>query len=268
MTFALATLIDCRGMRYAAALKGMLSHIVRHTPRQKQLSTQWRLGCSAAAALIICFTGLNLFLTSAPKVEWMSLSPHEFISERSGPAIRSNQDGSRDRFGHAFADPKQPIFTRIAAISPALVALPPAEQEKSAETIVAKQTAPEDLAEGDLPDNTVEALSPDATPSYIFAGVWAPTVNACSPKANSRDLLPAVINQEGAWAGEVSCRFRRIRQSGNVAVVTSTCSDGRQRWTAKVRLAVVGDRLLWSSERGSQSYVRCSPRIVEARATI
>src|SRR5215204_1758487 len=263
MPFPLPTLFDSGCTQHAAAIKDMFSHIVRQAPRQKQLLTQWRLGCAIAAALIICFT------MSAPKVEWISLPPHAYISERSGQAIRSNQDGSRDyRFGHAFADPKQPIFTRIAAISPALVALPAAEQEKSAETIVAKQTAPEDLAEGDLPDNTVEALSPDATPSYIFAGVWAPTVNACSPKANSRDLLPAVINQEGAWAGEVSCRFRRIRQSGNVAVVTSTCSDGRQRWTAKVRLAVVGDSLLWSSERGSQTYVRCSPKIVEARATI
>jgi hypothetical protein len=208
----------------------MFSHIVRQTLRQQQLSTQWRLGCSAAAALIICFTGLNLFLTRAPKVpkvEWMSLPPHDFINERSGPAIRSNQDGGRNyRFGHAFADPKQPIFTRIAAISPALVALPHADSDKSPESTAAKEPGPESLAETGLPENTVS-----------FAGVWAPTANACTPRANSRDLLPAIINQEGAWAGDVSCRFRRIRQSGNAAVVTSTCSDGRQRWTAKVRLA-------------------------------
>jgi hypothetical protein len=101
-----------------------------------------------------------------------------------------------------------------------------------------------------------------------FAGIWAPTPQACSPASNNRQLLPAVISQEGAWAGDVSCRFRRIKQSGNVAVVTSTCSDARQRWTNTVRLVVTGDRLTWSSERGSQTYVRCAPRIVEARASI
>jgi hypothetical protein len=271
VTFALPTLIDCDGMRYAAALKVIFSKMVRQTQPQPQpqLSTPWRLGCSAAAALIICFAGLNLFLTSTPKVEWIHLPSPELIGERSGLAIRSSHDGSRDyRFGQAFADPKQPIFTRIEAISPALVALPAAEQDKGPETIVAIQTEPEDLAEINRAENSVEDLSPDATPSYNFAGVWAPTAHACSPKANSRDFLPAVINHDGAWAGEVSCRFRSIKQSGSVAVVTSTCSDGRRRWTSNVRLAVVGDRLKWSSERGSQTYVRCSPRIVEARATI
>jgi hypothetical protein len=243
----------------------MSSHIVRQIclvglmPGQQQLSAQCTVRYSAAAALIVCFTGTSLFVTSTQKVQWIQLPPHDFVSGQSGPPTSSNQDRKRDyRLGQAFVDPRQPIFTRIAVISPALVALPAAEQDNVPEALVAKQTASEDLAEN----------NGDARPSYSFAGVWAPTADACSPKANSRDLLPAVINQEGAWAGEVSCRFRHIKQSGNVAVTTSTCSDGRKRWTAKVRLAVVGDRLMWSSERGSQTYVRCSPRIIEARATI
>jgi len=174
-------------------------------PGQQQLSTRCRAGYSAAAALIVCLTGTSLFVTSTQKVQWIQLPPYDFISGRSGPPIISNQDRNRDY--QASVDPRQPIFTRIAIISPALVTLPAAEQDKGPETLVAKQTASADLAANDGPENTVEATSPDARPSYSFAGVWAPTAHACSPKANSQDLLPAVINQEGAWAGEVSCRL-------------------------------------------------------------
>jgi hypothetical protein len=39
--------------------------------------------------------------------------------------------------------------------------------------------------------------------------------------------------------------------------MVATCSDQRSRWTANVRLEIRGDRLTWSSERGSQTYVRC-----------
>jgi hypothetical protein len=34
----------------------------------------------------------------------------------------------------------------------------------------------------------------------------------------------------------------------------------RDRWTANVRLAVAGAQLVWTSERGAQTYTRCQPK--------
>jgi hypothetical protein len=223
---------------------------------------------SIAGVTILCSTAFKLS-PSTPEFVWIQLpGDHSAKGEpRPAPTFRSKPDREKhSRFDDAFEKAKQPIFTRIAAISPALVALPGAADPDESPEQTAAMVATSELAETDL--FATPAHYPESGSSVSFAGVWAPTANACSPKSNSRELLPAVINKDGAWAGDVTCRFRRIKQSGNVAVATSTCSNGRQRWTAKVRLAVVGDRLVWSSERGSQSYVRCAPHIVEARATI
>ena len=221
------------------------------------------------AVPILCWTAIHL-VTSTPTFEWISISPGNSLDAggRRAAAVSSKENkAEHHRFNQAFDEPKQPIFTRIAAISPALLALPRREPVESTDLTVATG-AMSDSSEIDLLHNTTLPEEPDADPSRDFAGIWAPTANACSPRSNSLDLLPAVINKDGAWAGDVTCRFRRIKQSGKVAVATSTCSNGRQRWAAKVRLVVAGDRLLWSSERGSQTYVRCAPRIVEAHAKI
>ena len=100
-------------------------------------------------------------------------------------------------------------------------------------------------------------FGPSAVGTTRFVGVWAPDPNACSPKTNRRGLLPAVINHQGAWAGDVSCAFRNGRRDGEAWRFAATCTGARKRWTANVRLAVTGDTLVWSSERGSQTYVRC-----------
>jgi uncharacterized membrane protein len=97
----------------------------------------------------------------------------------------------------------------------------------------------------------------DVRSSTSFVGQWAPTAQACRPQLNQSGLLPATISEQGAWAGETTCTFQRRRQSGSAWTMVAACSDQRSRWTAKVRLEVRGDRLTWSSERGSQTYVRC-----------
>jgi hypothetical protein len=185
------------------------------------------------------------------------------------PPIPASQESKASRrFRTVFEDPAQPLFSRIAALNPALFSLPAAGEAEERRDLVADAAADgfESAAKDMLRDTVQAAASAEANPSISFAGIWAPSASACSPKSNNRQLLPAVINEEGAWAGEVSCRFRRYKQAGNTALITSTCTDGRQRWTANIRLAVDGDRLVWSSERGSQTYVRCDSRIVEARA--
>jgi hypothetical protein len=224
---------------------------VLESPSVRRCSALWTGSWSVAGATIVFCAALNI-VTRPVEFQWAPLP---------NPVSKAEQWSDVDRrFRSAFDDPKQPIFTRIATISPALVALPTPQTDEQ-DIVTAEATLSD-------PAKTLEvALEPAETPS-AFAGVWAPKANACAPQPNKHDLLRAVITQDGAWAGEVSCRFRNVRESGNIAVATSTCSDGRQRWTARVRLEVAGDRLIWSSERGVQTYVRCAPRFVEARASI
>ena len=90
-----------------------------------------------------------------------------------------------------------------------------------------------------------------------FVGLWAPDAQACTPQLKQGGLLPATINEQGAWAGETSCQFQRRKQTGTVSTIVASCFDQRRRWTANVRIETHGDRLTWSSEQGSQTYVRC-----------
>jgi hypothetical protein len=103
-------------------------------------------------------------------------------------------------------------------------------------------------------------------PAGSFVGIWGADASACSARFNRKGLLPAVIDDEGAFAGETSCAFKSRKQVAGAWQVVAACANPRSRWTANVRLAVVGNRLTWSSQRGSQTYVRCErgPMMAEA----
>ena len=88
-----------------------------------------------------------------------------------------------------------------------------------------------------------------------FAGVWATNEKACSPQLNRDGLLPALISSQGAWAGETTCSFKKSKRVGNTWTFAAVCADSRRRWRADVRMSVVGNRLTWTSQRGSQTYV-------------
>ena len=108
-------------------------------------------------------------------------------------------------------------------------------------------------------DRQTEAklFSADNKEAAGFIGVWGTDPSACHPNRNSSGLFPAVIKEDGAWAGEVSCAFSNKKQVGNEWNFAATCTNPQSRWTSNVRLAVSGNRLNWSSERGTQHYVRC-----------
>jgi uncharacterized membrane protein len=78
--------------------------------------------------------------------------------------------------------------------------------------------------------------------------------------------LPAVINMDGASAGETFCVFNNQKQIGSSWKVVANCSNAREQWTANVRLTVKGNRLTWSSKRGTQVYTRCATDVVMAEA--
>jgi Putative peptidoglycan binding domain len=96
-----------------------------------------------------------------------------------------------------------------------------------------------------------------AQPALPFVGTWASDPKACAGGARQNGLLHTVIESGGAHAGSASCDFSNRRQVGAAWNVDATCRDGRQRWTANIQFMVDKGRLTWTSERGSQSYVRC-----------
>jgi len=92
-----------------------------------------------------------------------------------------------------------------------------------------------------------------------FAGTWAVDVESCLS-------FPVVFRNSGAKAGDTSCVFGQTRRAMGAWDVSATCSNARERWSTKVRLAVNGSRLTWSSQRGSETYLRCDAGLSVASA--
>jgi NAD(P)H-flavin reductase/ferredoxin len=93
------------------------------------------------------------------------------------------------------------------------------------------------------------------------AGVWAPDASACSARQNRKRLIPAVITADGASAGDTFCAFKKKKPTETGMDVVADCTNANRQWTARVRLTVNGNRLVWASERGTQAYFRCEPNL-------
>lgn len=113
------------------------------------------------------------------------------------------------------------------------------------------------------PEQTGDHLT-TAKPTVL--GFWAPDKGACSARAFQEGVLPTMITSEGAWAGETFCVFRKRKETDTGWQIFAECSAPRERWTSNVRLMVTGDRLTWSSKRGTQTYTRCRPDVLLAQA--
>jgi len=114
-----------------------------------------------------------------------------------------------------------------------------------------------------------QANSDHATPELIkkaIVGVWAPDSGTCSARSFREGVLPAVINAEGAWAGETFCVFKNKKETETGWRVVAKCSNQREHWTTNVRLSVHDNRLTWTSKRGTQIYTRCAPDVLMADA--
>jgi len=117
-----------------------------------------------------------------------------------------------------------------------------------------------DLAADEIWDEAAErSLFGSDEKAEPFVGVWGVDASACSPRPGRNGFLPAVIGSRGAHAGETSCTFESKRRTARGWNVVANCSNAQDRWTANVRLMIIGDQLTWTSERGSQSYLRCQP---------
>jgi Putative peptidoglycan binding domain len=92
-----------------------------------------------------------------------------------------------------------------------------------------------------------------------FSGTWAVDVESCS-------TFPVILQKSGAKAGDTSCVFAKTRRTMGGWDIPATCSNARERWTTQVRLAINGSKLTWTSQRGTETYLRCDAGVSVASA--
>jgi hypothetical protein len=103
------------------------------------------------------------------------------------------------------------------------------------------------------------APEPKPAEDVAVAGLWVPDVNACSFRSFREGLLPTIINNEGAWAGETFCLFKSRKPIASGWLVAAECSGDGKHWSVQVRLTLKGNQMTWESRRGRQVYTRCTP---------
>jgi hypothetical protein len=93
--------------------------------------------------------------------------------------------------------------------------------------------------------------------SSTFIGSWAKDAEGCQ---RVRSGTPLVIRSGGAESSEGGkCDFRSVkREAATMWRIQAACSADKQAWTANISLKLTGSNLNWSSERGTETYVRCS----------
>jgi hypothetical protein len=116
------------------------------------------------------------------------------------------------------------------------------------------------LAEDDKWDQETEqrlVLGQTVHASSTFVGRWAPGIDECQRLRGSG--APLVIRARGAETDGGKCSFRSVRQEAATTWrVQAACSAEGQSWNASISLKLTGSNLNWSSERGTETYVRCS----------
>jgi Putative peptidoglycan binding domain len=106
-------------------------------------------------------------------------------------------------------------------------------------------------------ESTQERLlsAPDAkaanTSDISFIGGWGIDVAECRES-------PIAITARGAEAYGTACEFHSTqRESSNVWRLRAECASKTERWNANIRFTVSTSKLIWSSERGTTTYIRC-----------
>jgi putative peptidoglycan binding protein len=114
------------------------------------------------------------------------------------------------------------------------------------------------IGEGDTWDEATEErllrareVKAAKTPDVSFTGGWGIDLTEC------RDS-PIKITARRVEAFGTVCEFHSTeRESSNVWRLRAECASKTERWNANVRLTVSTSKLIWSSERGTTTYLRC-----------
>jgi hypothetical protein len=87
-----------------------------------------------------------------------------------------------------------------------------------------------------------------------FMGGWTDNIGRCRTGRKA----PLVISSRAAKTANGECNFGFVaREAANRWRVTAICAAGGNFWRANIALKLVEPNLTWSSERGTETYVRC-----------
>jgi hypothetical protein len=90
--------------------------------------------------------------------------------------------------------------------------------------------------------------------SATFIGGWAWSDEACRTGSGA----PIVIRPTGASTDGGKCDFRSVkRETAATWRIQAACSVGERMWHANVNLKLTASNLNWTSERGTDTFVRC-----------
>lgn len=251
VVYGLFKSIDHRWCTIKAVRAGY--RLISATPSLHLRASTYRRLLVATTALLTLVSVVMIFVAALATLGH-SERPERLSSRATLIAAESPITPLRSREATEASDPISLLIDR-ASSGEIATELP----TKTAETPPPQPAADEGPA-GDTaaatPRHDVRRAAPPA-----IVGVWAPETGSCSAR-NARDgVLPAVISERGARAGETSCVFKEQRGTEKDWRVLANCRNGHEHWSSNVRLVVKGDRLIWTSKRGTQAYTRCRSNI-------
>ena len=220
-------------------------------------STAYSHGLATVGAMLIC---VAIVLNVGPFAKTPNAGLPVALAGQAVPAVMQKVNGSK------LIAPEE-----VAARDPQVFEL--AAEQKSVSELIRTPLQP--LPAPPFETAPAPAPAPAAPPTQsdrdrgnaeraAIVGVWAPDVGTCSARDFRDGVLPTVITNEGAWAGETFCIFTKRTEMERGWRAVAKCSTPRESWTAHVRLKIKNNRLIWTSERGTQAYSRCGPDVLMA----
>jgi len=181
-------------------------------------------------------------------------SPSDVITTDALEPKRSVSNSSEpSRFEYTFSS----VSAAVDVLDSAPQSFPANQANGSSRLKPAQQETADPMVQ---PDE--DRVGKDLLKRATFVGVWAP--GSCSARSLKQGALPTFINAEGARAGETFCAFKNTQPTETGWKVAAQCSNTRERWAANIRLIVENNRLIWTSNRGTQTYTRCATDLLIA----
>jgi hypothetical protein len=86
-----------------------------------------------------------------------------------------------------------------------------------------------------------------------FVGSWSEA--SCEPGARP-DIV--ISSRRAVSSAGGTCEFSNLKSTGAAWSVVTACSNAGEKWTATIRLAMSGGKLIWTGRNGNQTqYSRC-----------
>ena len=99
------------------------------------------------------------------------------------------------------------------------------------------------------------AIKINSTNGTTYTGEWAPDASQCQNTETGR--APISITPRRAEAFGTACEFNSVQRESSAWRIRSRCTDEDKTWIANIRLLRAANKLIWSSENGTTTYIQC-----------